>query len=74
MIRILFIFPKIFHRPTQAVRRMMQTRRIPDIIVYLDGFLIIGATREKCQLAFDSLQRLSDLGFTISVYKLVTPT
>ena len=43
------------------------------IIVYLDDFLVIGATREECQLAYDTLL-LIDLGFTLSEHKLVPPT
>ncbi|KAL9955063.1 hypothetical protein ACROYT_G042667 [Oculina patagonica] len=67
--------PEIFHRLTQSVRRMMARRGFTDIIVYLDDFLIIGDTREQCQLAYDTLfQLLLDLGFSISDHKLVTPT
>ena len=37
--------------------------------------LIIGATREQCQLAYDTLlQLLLDLGISISDHKLVAPT
>lgn len=67
--------PEIFHRITQSVRRMMAKRGFPDIIVYLDDFLIIGASREQCQLAYETLlQLLLDLGFAISHHKLVAPT
>ena len=37
--------PEIFHRPTQAVRRMMGKRGFVNMIVYLDNFHVIGATR-----------------------------
>ena len=37
--------PEIFHRPTQAVRRMMGERGFVNMIVYLDNFHVIGATR-----------------------------
>ena len=67
--------PEIFHRITQLVRCMMARRGFPNIIVYLDDFLVIGATREECQLAYDTLfQLLIDLGFTLSEHKLVPPT
>ena len=67
--------PEIFHRITQSARRMMARRGFPNIIVYLDDFLVIGATREECQLAHDTLfQPLIDLGFTLSEHKLVPPT
>ena len=46
--------PEIFHRITQSVRRMMTRRGFPNIIVYLDDFLVIGTTREECQLAYDT--------------------
>jgi len=36
--------PEIFHRFTPAVRQMMARRGYRDIIVYLDDFLVIGAT------------------------------
>lgn len=36
--------PEIFHRVTQAVRRMITKRGFHDIVVYLDDFLVIGAT------------------------------
>ena len=36
---------EIFHRPTQAVRRMMGKRGFMNMIVYLDNFHVIGATR-----------------------------
>ena len=54
---------------------MMARRGFTDIIVYLDDFLVIGASREQCQLAYDMLlQLLLDLGFSISQHKLVAPT
>ena len=66
--------PGIFHRLTQSVRRMMQRRGYPLIIVYLDDFLVIGRTQHGCQAAFDTLRSLLvSLGFTISPSKLVPP-
>ena len=67
--------PIIFHRITQAVRRMMARRGFPDIIVYLDDFLVVGKDKHQCQLAFDTLRNLLiDLGFSISEHKLIPPT
>lgn len=67
--------PGIFHRITQAVRRMMAKRGYHDIVVYLDDFLVIGATRAECERAYNILLALlQDLGFTISQHKLVPPT
>ena len=52
----------------------MQRRGFPLIIVYLDDFLVIGRTREECQVAFDTLYSLLlSLGFTISPSKVVHP-
>lgn len=67
--------PEIFHRLTQAVRRMMAKRGFLHVIVYLDDFLVIGATQAECARAYEVLlQLLTDLGFTISQHKLVPPT
>lgn len=67
--------PEIFHRLTQAVRRMMAKRGYHDIVVYLDDFLVVGATREECEQAYETLLALlQELGFTISTHKLVPPT
>ena len=65
--------PGIFHRLTQAVRRMMKRRGFL-VIVYLDDFLVIGKTEAECQLAYDTLcSLLTDLGFQLSTNKLVPP-
>ena len=66
--------PGIFHRLTQSVCRMMYRSGFTTIVVYLDDFLVIGRTKEKCQLAFDTLYKLLlSLGFQISLSKLVYP-
>ena len=67
--------PEIFHRLTQSVRRMMARRGFPDVVVYLDDFLVIGENKQRCYEAFETLVALlEDLGFTISQHKLVRPT
>ena len=67
--------PGIFHRLTQAVKRMMIKRGFSLIIVYLDDFLVLGHTLEECQLAYDTLcNLLVGLGFELSPSKLVPPT
>lgn len=54
---------------------MIARRGFTDIIVYLDDFLVICASREQCQLTYDTLlQLLLDLRFSISQHKLVAPT
>ena len=50
--------PEIFNRLTQAVRRIMARKGYNAIVVYLDGFLVIGESREACQAAFDALLSL----------------
>ena len=60
--------PEIFHRLTQAVRRIMAR------VVYLDEFLSIVESKEACQTAFDALLALlRNLGFSISWHKVVHP-
>ena len=67
--------PGIFHRLTQAVKRMMGRRGYDLLIVYLDGFLIIADSKEKCAAALNCLiQLLRKLGFSIHWGKLVDPT
>lgn len=66
--------PGIFHRLTQAVRRMM-LRRGFESVVYLDDFLLICPTEEKCAEGLNILlQLLRGLGFAIAWDKLVSPT
>ena len=54
--------PEIFHRITQAVRRMMARRAFDSVVVYLEDFLVIAPTQQACQLAYSTLfQLLQDL-------------
>lgn len=65
----------IFHRLTQAVRRMMARKGYDLIIVYLDDFLIISESKEVCAEALNILiQLLQKLGFMIHWGKVVDPT
>lgn len=67
--------PEIFHRITQAVRRMMARRAFDSVVVYLEDFLVIAPTQQACQLAYSTLfPLLQDLGFSISWRKVVGPT
>ena len=64
----------IFHRLTQAVKRMMGRRGYDLLIVYLD-FLIISDSKEKCAAALNCLLHLlRKLGFAIYCGKMVDPT
>ena len=67
--------PAIFHRLTQAVRRMMARRGFNNIVVYLDDFLIIEDTEIKCLHAMRVLiDLLRSLGFWINWSKVVDPS
>ena len=67
--------PNIFHRLTQAVRRMMARRGFNLLIVYLDDCLIIAESKEVCAQALNCLiQLLWKLGFAIHWGKVVDPT
>ena len=65
--------PGIFHRLSQAVRRMM-SRRGYTIVVYLDDFLICEDSKDKCHKALVTLiYLLRELGFYINWHKVVDP-
>ena len=67
--------PGIFHRLTQAVKRMMARRGYDLVVVYLDDFLIISQSKIECQIALSILiQLLRKLGFNIHWGKVVDPT
>ena len=65
----------IFHRITQSVKRMMLRRGHASLVVYLDDFLVVGESEAACQATYDELcSLLQELGFQLSVSKLVPPT
>lgn len=65
----------IFHRLTQAVRRMMARKGYDLTIVYLDDFLIVSKCKHICAEALRVLiQLLRKLGFMIHWGKVVDPT
>ena len=67
--------PGIFHRLTQAVKRMMARRGYDLVVVYLDDFLIISESKAECAIALNLLiQLLRRLGFCIHWGKVVDPT
>ena len=66
--------PGIFNELSQAVRRIMQAKGFPGLIVYLDDFLVIAPTKEECNIALMTLLSLvRKLGFAINYNKLVMP-
>ena len=67
--------PMTFHRLTQSVRRMMWNRGFTNIVVYLDDFLIIEESYERCLEAQHTLiSLLIKLGFRISWHKVLGPS
>lgn len=67
--------PGIFHRLTQAVKRIMSRKGFDLMIVYLDDFLIISRSKEACAQALSVLiQLLRKLGFAIHWGKVIDPT
>ena len=65
--------PGIFHRLSQAIRRMM-SRRGFSVIAYLDDFLIISSSEDECLRGYHLLfNLLLELGFTLSSHKAVPP-
>ena len=67
--------PRIFHRLTQAVRRIMARRGYDLLVVYLDDFFVMAESRDACAEALSVLiQLLRKLGFVIHWGKVVDPT
>ena len=66
--------PGIFHRLTQAVKRMMARRVFTATVAYLDDFFICGRTVNECATALSTLiTLLRQLGFRINWNKVVDP-
>ena len=67
--------PAVFTRLTQAVRRFMVRQGYTGTVVYLDDFLVSGATKESCREAYNYLiHLLRSLGFQINWSKVCDPT
>ena len=67
--------PGIFHRLTQAVKRMLNRRGLKATVVYLDDFFIKADTLNECAAALQILvQLVRKLGFQINWNKVVDPT
>lgn len=65
--------PGIFHRLSQAVKRIMGRRGF-KIVAYLDDFFICEQSFQRCSEAFNSLiALLRELGFKINWKKVVDP-
>jgi hypothetical protein len=67
--------PGIFHRLSQAMRRMLARQGIFNIVCYLDDFFICEPTFRKCINSLNSvISLLRKLGFSINWKKVVDPT
>lgn len=67
--------PGVFHRLTQAVRRMLKRRGLNATVVYLDDFFIKADSFEGCAQALQVLiSLLRKLGFSINWNKVIDPT
>lgn len=67
------VAPGIFHKLSQAIRRMM-SRRGFTIVAYLDDFFISEKTKQRCAYALKVLiALLRELGFAISWSKVTDP-
>ena len=65
----------IFHRLTQAVKRMLVKRGIVSMVVYLDDFLIVADSYNSCRDAQHILiSLLGELGFLVSWHKVLGPS
>ena len=67
--------PFIFKRISNAIVRMMAHHGFRAVVNYLDDFLIIGSTKEKCQRGLVThINLLHYLGFNASWRKVVSLT
>ena len=66
--------PGIFHRLTQAVKRMLKRKGLSATVVYLDDFFIKANTFDECLEALNVvLSLLRKLGFHINWKKVTDP-
>ena len=69
------LVPGIFHRLTQAVKRMLNRRGLKATVIYLDEFFIKAVTLNEFSVALQILvQIVRKLGFNINWNKVVDPT
>lgn len=60
--------PEVAHRFTLAVLEMMRRRGYNNIVGIMDDFLVVAATKEKCEETFQALLSLLRLlGFTVNM-------
>ena len=67
--------PGIFHRLTQAVKRMLERKGLKAVVVYLDDFFIKADSFEDCVDALNLvISLLRKLGFHINWQKVTDPS
>ena len=67
--------PGVFHRLTQAVKRMLIRKGLNATVVYLDDFFIKADTFQECLKALNMvIGLLRKLGFSINWKKVTDPT
>ena len=67
--------PTIFHRLSQAIKRLMFRKGFHKIVAYQDDFLIIGESYSQCYEAWViMLELLNRLGLQINKEKLSEPS
>ena len=67
--------PAVFHRLSQAIRRILASQGHQGVIAYLDDFLIISQTAAQCQQVLVELMSLvRRLGFSINYNKVEGPS
>lgn len=67
--------PTIFHRLSQAVKRMMSRKGHDNIVAYQDDFLVTGKDYDECFKTWTVLLNLlKNLGFIINENKLIPPS
>ena len=63
--------PGVFHHLSQAIQRMMFRLGFTGVVAYLDDFLVVEKSFERCQLALNTLvYLLRDVGFSIAWEKV----
>ncbi len=66
--------PSVFHRISQAIRRMMECKGV-FIVAYLDDFCIIASNQPECQAGLNCfIELLSDLCLYVAWQKLEGPS
>lgn len=66
--------PGIFHRLSQAIRRIMVGKGHTGVVAYLDDFLCVGSSFEECKtMLLDLIGLVRKLGFWVSYNKVIGP-